>query len=314
MKLQQLRYILEVYRQNLNVSAAAESLFTSQPGISKQIRLLEEEIGVPIFVRQGRRMAAVTEPGRLILEIAERILREAQNIKKVGSSFAQEDGGILSIAASPCLVDHRLASVSESFARAYPKVNVNIQSLEVNAITQAVLAGDADVGFVAQEVNAHADLCFLPCGHWQYVLIVPFTHDLATASHIGLPQLAQYGLMASSLVKSKNSFLNQAFQAASLPLPHFILCSDNEALIQHHVTEGLGVGLLSAAALPQKDLPFVAHSLTHLFADSPIFIVLSRERYFRDFVYDFISIFAPQLNQHIVNQLLYQPPEEDFSI
>lgn len=315
MKLQQLRYILEVYRQNLNVSAAAESLFTSQPGISKQIRLLEEELGVPIFIRQGRKMAAVTEPGRLILEIAERILRETQNIKKIGNTFARTDTGLLNIAGSSMPITHYLPQVIDSFSRRHPQVDISVQNMPPDDVTQALLSAKIDLAVLAQDVENHADLCYLPCGYWREVLIMPFNHPLADAQQITLAQLAQCVLLVHESAKSTKSPMINAFQAASLPLPRIALSTDDEYLIQKYVAEGFGVGIVSAAAVEHlANPPFLIWQIDHLFSRLPLYVVLPRERYLRDFVYDFISIFAPQLNQHIVNQLLYQPPEEDFSI
>lgn len=315
MKLQQLRYILEVYRQNLNVSAAAESLFTSQPGISKQIRLLEEEIGVPIFVRQGRKMAAVTEPGRLILEIAERILRETQNIKKAGDAFSRQNSGLLNIGGLPAPIKYRLPKAIAQFSAHYPQVDISMQSGNAEQMTDALLSAEMDLAILTDVYEFHADLCYLPCGHWQKVLIVPNNHALANREHIDLAQLAECAWVVDEAVKEAQSPIAMAFQAASMPFPRTVLSSADEEVIQTYVAMGLGVGLVSAEAVQARaDCHFQIRPLDHLFAPSPLYVVLPRERYLRQFIYDFIELFSPDLNQHAISQWLYRPPEEDFSI
>ena len=178
MKLQQLRYTLEVYRHNLNVSEAAEALFTSQPGISKQIRLLEDELGIQIFIRNGKRVVAVSEPGKQVLQVAERMLRDAQNIKKIGAEFSEQDAGSLTIATTHTQARYVLPKIIADFVARFPKVQLSIKQGPPNTICDMVMNGDADFAIATEEIDDYPELSKLPCYQWNRSVVVPDGHPL----------------------------------------------------------------------------------------------------------------------------------------
>src|SRR4051812_49236665 len=178
MKLQQLRYATEVAKQGLNVSAAADALHTSQPGVSKQIRLLEEELGVEIFERHGKRVVAVTEPGRAVLAIAERILSEAVNLKRAGQEFSDEAAGSLRIATTHTQARYALPQAVTKFIQRYPGVRLSIQQGNPSQICEQLLTGEADIGIATEAISEYEDLVSLPCYQWNRCIVVPQGHAL----------------------------------------------------------------------------------------------------------------------------------------
>lgn len=316
MKLQQLRYIVEVYRQNLNVSEAAETLFTSQPGVSKQIRMLEDELGVQIFVRQGKRLVAVTRPGLLVLELAQRILRETQNMKKIGDEYARRDSGRLVVATSHTQARYVLPQTVGQFAADYPDVALTIQTGTPSLICTMVAQGAADIGIVTEEIDMPAELCSLPCDHWNRVLIVPHGHELLTLERRPtLEDIARFALITYSFAFEETSPIARAFAAAQIDTPRLALSSADTDVIKTYVRLGLGVGLVAAVAFDGRDdHDLAALDVSHLFADSPIQIVLRRDDYLRGFAFDFIGRFAPHLDAEKIRRLMYTPPAEDYSI
>lgn len=178
MKLQQLRYALEVYRHNLNVSEAADALFTSQPGVSKQIRLLEEELGIQIFIRSGKRIVSVSQPGKDVLQIVERVLHDIQNIKNIGKEFTRHDKGMLTIATTHTQARYALPNVIAEFVQHYPKVRLNIRQGSPSAIAQMVADGEADFAIATEANDAGHELRRIPCSFWTYGVVVPNHHPL----------------------------------------------------------------------------------------------------------------------------------------
>ncbi|MDO5686881.1 MAG: CysB family HTH-type transcriptional regulator [Neisseria sp.] len=316
MKLQQLRYVLEVYKQNLNVSAAADALFTSQPGISKQIRLLEDELGVQIFVRQGKKLSAVTEPGLLVLETAERILRETQNIKKIGDDFSRQDAGRLVVATSHTQARYVLPEVIRRFLTQMPDVDLRVQTGDPSAVCAMVEDGTADIGIATEVIEHYPDLCHMPCGEWNRCLIVPRDHVWAQSGEKpSLQAVSAEPLITYDFAFDGQSQIAQAFQAAQVDLPRVVLSSSDADVIKTYVRLGLGVGLIAQEAFDHSaDDDLLAIDASHLFAPSVTRVVLRRDRYLRGFMYAFITCFAPNLTRDTVSRLLYEPPAEDYSI
>ncbi len=178
MKLQQLRYLVEVERCGLNVSAAAEGLFTSQPGVSKQIGMLEEELGIRIFERSGKRIAAVTAPGRIVLDMARRILSEAQNMKRVGEDYAAESSGTLSIATTHTQARYTLPPVIQRFVQRHPEIRLHIQQGSPTQVAEGLLDGSADLGIATEALDRYPELLTLPCFQWAHVVVTPRGHPL----------------------------------------------------------------------------------------------------------------------------------------
>ena len=195
MKLQQLRYIVEIQRQGLNVSEAAETLFTSQPGISKQVKLLEDELGISIFERSGKRFTGVTEPGKVVLNIAERILREAENLKRASAEFATGDTGRLVLAATHTQARYALPDVIKHFKAEYPKVHLVLHQGSPREIAELLMAGDADIAIATEGLASIPDAVSFPYYTWHHALIVPLGHPLTQLPAITLADLADYPII-----------------------------------------------------------------------------------------------------------------------
>ena len=316
MKLQQLRYALEVYRHNLNVSEAADALFTSQPGISKQIRLLEEELGIQIFIRSGKRVVSVSQPGKAVLEISERILRDVQNIKNIGSEFTDHDSGSLTIATTHTQARYALPKIVAEFVKNYPKVNLTIKQGSPSAIAQMVSSGEADLAIITERIDDHPELSKLPCYEWNHAVIVPHDHPLLDCRNpLSLEDLASFPLVTYEFAFNSGSSIARTFNKAHIEQPDVALSAADTDVLKTYVRLGLGVGLMAKMAYdPVVDQDLQLIDAAHLFEPSPTWIALRTDTYLRGYAYDFIQIFAPKLTREVVDRILYTPVVEDFSI
>ena len=316
MKLQQLRYALEVYRHNLNVSEAADALFTSQPGISKQIRLLEEELGIQIFIRSGKRVVSVSQPGRAVLEISERILRDVQNIKNIGSEFTDHDSGSLTIATTHTQARYALPKIVAEFVKNYPKVNLTIKQGSPSAIAQMVSSGEADLAIITERIDDHPELGKLSCYEWNHAVIVPHDHPLLDCRNpLSLEDLASFPLVTYEFAFNSGSSIARTFNKAHIEQPDVALSAADTDVLKTYVRLGLGVGLMAKMAYdPVVDQDLQLIDAAHLFEPSPTWIALRTDTYLRGYAYDFIQMFAPKLTREAVDRILYTPVVEDFSI
>ncbi|HFC8542747.1 CysB family HTH-type transcriptional regulator [Neisseria weaveri] len=315
MKLQQLRYALEVYRHNLNVSEAAEALFTSQPGISKQIRLLEEELGIQIFIRSGKRVVSVSQPGKAVLEIAERIFRDVQNIKNIGRDFTDQDSGSLTLATTHTQARYILPKVVAEFVKTYPKVKLSIKQGSPSAIVQIVQNGEADFAIATESVG-ETDLRKIPCHRSSYALIVPDDHPvLEFRNPLSLADIADFPAVTYEFAFNHGSSVARAFQKAGLPMPEIALSAADTDVLKTYVRLGLGIGIIEKAAYDAaSDQGLHMIDAGHLFEPSPIYIALRAGTYLRGYSYDFIQLFAPQLSRERIDKILMPVIEEDFCI
>ena len=315
MKLQQLRYALEVYRHNLNVSEAADALFTSQPGVSKQIRLLEEELGIQIFIRSGKRIVSVSQPGKDVLQIVERVLHDIQNIKNIGKEFTRHDKGMLTIATTHTQARYALPKVVAEFVQHYPKVRLNIRQGSPSAIAQMVADGEADFAIATEANDAGHELRRIPCSFWTYGVVVPNHHPLLQEKKLSIEAIAQYPLITYEFAINDNTNIARAFHKADIHDPHIALLAVDTDILKTYVKLGLGVGIMAKMAFdPQADTDLTLLDATHLFEPSYTSILLRPDTYLRGYVYDFITRFAPELTKEHIDKLLYSPVEEDFSI
>jgi LysR family cys regulon transcriptional activator len=300
MKLQQLRYLCEVANQGLNLSKAAEMLHTSQPGISKQIRLLETELEVDIFVRNGKRVVNVTPPGRAILEIAERMLRDAKNLKQVGQDYANEATGSLTIATTHTQARYALPPAIKHFTARYPKVKLILRQGNPTQISELVSSGDADIAIATEAIELFDELVMLPCYQWNRCVIVGHRHPLLKLDELTLEAIAQYPIVTYDFAFTGRSKINQAFDSKGL-VPNVVLTALDADVIKTYVELGLGIGILAQMAFePKRDKHLRSIDASHLFAPSTTRIGISRNNYLRGYVYDFIEIFAPHLNHAVV--------------
>ncbi len=302
MKLQQLRYACEVARRGLNVSVAAEALHTSQPGISKQIKGLEDELGVEIFVRHGKRIAAITEPGKAVLAIAERILAEAANLKRAGEDFAGEKIGALTIATTHTQARYALPKAVAAFKRRYPDVQLFIHQGNPTQICEQVARGEADLCVATEHIAEHPGLAALPCYQWNRCIVVPAKHPLLKTRPLTLEEIAKYPIVTYDFAYANRSVVNRAFEQRGLA-PQVVLTAFDADVIKTYVELGLGVGIMAAMAFDAKrDRQLRSIDAAHLFATSTTRLGIKRGAYLRRYTYDFIELFAPNLSRDLVEK------------
>jgi LysR family transcriptional regulator, cys regulon transcriptional activator len=301
MKLQQLRYICEVARQNLNLSQAAEALFTSQPGISKQIKSLEEELGVEIFVRHGKRVVAVTEPGKTILELANRVLMDVENLRQVGDEFTREDAGSLTIATTHTQARYALPPVVARFRAKYPDVKLSLHQGSPTQIADLTSSGQADLAIATEAIEFYEDLVMLPCYEWNRCVLTPPDHPLLKAGKLKLEDIAKYPIITYDFAFTGRSRINNAFAQRNLS-PNVVLTAIDADVIKTYVELGLGVGIVAMMAYdPRRDSGLRALDASHLFEPSVTRIGVRRNSYLRGYVYEFMEMFAPHLTRPVVD-------------
>jgi LysR family cys regulon transcriptional activator len=306
MKLQQLRYACEVARRGLNVSAAADALHTSQPGISKQIKSLEDELGVEIFVRHGKRMAAITEPGKAVLAIAERILAEAANMKRAGDDFANEKLGTLTVATTHTQARYTLPKAVAAFKKKYPKVRLALHQGNPTQICEMVLAGEADFAIATEAINDYPELVSLPCFQWNRCVVVPDGHPLLKARPLTLEAIAQHPIVTYDFAFAGRSVINKAFEKRGLA-PNVVLEALDSDVIKTYVELGLGVGILASMGFdPKRDRNLQAIDAGHLFESSTTRLGIKRGAWLRGYAYDFIELFAPRLPRAQVEKIVME--------
>lgn len=307
MKLQQLRYLREVVRRGLNVSEAAEALYTSQPGISKQIRLLEDELGVQILVRHGKRVVDLTEPGRIIVEIADRMLQDAESLRVVGREFGKEDTGALSIATTPTQARYALPSVVQRFVKRHPRVRVGLHEGSPQQIVELVTGGAVDVGITTESYPEVANLVMLPCYQWNRGVITPPDHPLLKEKQLTLEAISRYPIVTYDFAFNSDSPIGRAFEARGIKTNVALTAVDAD-VIKGYVELGLGVGILAKMAYdPARDPGLRLIDASHLFEPSLTRIAIRRNAYLRRYVYDFIELFAPHLSQAVVEKTMREP-------
>jgi len=305
MKLQQLRYICEVARHNLNLSNAAEALFTSQPGISKQIRSLEDELGVDIFVRHGKRVVAVTEPGKAILEIAQRVLKDVENLKQVGEEFTEEDNGHLTIATTHTQARYALPQVIQRFTKRYPGVRLSLRQGSPTQISELVTSGEADIAIATEAIELYEDLVMLPCYEWNRCVLVPPGHPLLKAKKLTLEAMAGFPIITYDFAFTGRSKMNQAFADKGLT-PNVVLTAIDADVIKTYVELGLGIGIVAMMAYdPKRDTHLRAMDASHLFEPSTTRIGIRKNSYLRGYTYEFIEMFASHLTRKVVDGAMH---------
>lgn len=304
MKLQQLRFLCEIAKQKLNLSKAAGALHTSQPGISRQIQLLEQELGVEIFIRNGKRITSITPPGLAILETAERMLQDADNLKKIGREFSDKESGTLIIATTHTQARYALPSVIKRFIGRYPKIKLNLRQGSPIEIATWVSSSKADLAIATEAIELFDELVMLPCYEWNRCIVVPPRHPLLQLKELTLEAIAQYTIVTYDFAFTGRSKINQAFEARGLQ-PNVVLTAIDADVIKTYVEIGLGVGILAKMAFdPVRDKKLRAIDAAHLFESSTTRIGISRNSYIRHYVYDFIEMFAPHLNAETIKHAL----------
>ena len=304
MNFQQLRYIHEVARCGLNVSDAADALYTSQPGVSKQIRLLEAELGVEIFARHGKRLVAITEPGRAVLAIAERMLRDADNLQQVGEEFSNEAAGRLSIATTHTQARYVLPRVVRDFMLRYPGVRLELHQGNPQQVCDMVLKGTADIAIATEAIADNPDLVMLPCYQWNRCVVATPRHPILREQPLTLEAIARYPLITYDDAFTGRGQINKAFLGRGLR-PNVVLTAIDSDVIKKYVEMDLGIGILARMAYDaDEDRRLGMIDASHLFESSTTRIGVRRRAWLRAYVYAFIEGFAPQLTRRMVEQTI----------
>ncbi|WP_041523270.1 HTH-type transcriptional regulator CysB [Gilvimarinus agarilyticus] len=302
MKLQQLRYIWEVAHHDLNVSATAQSLYTSQPGISKQIRLLEDELGVEIFSRSGKHLTRITPAGEAILKTAGEILRKVESIKQVAQEFSNERKGSLSIATTHTQARYALPRVIEEFIGQYPDVSLHMHQGTPMQISEMAADGTVDFAIATEALELFSDLVMMPCYRWNRCIVVPRNHPLAQLSELTLEEVAKHPIVTYVFGFTGRSKLDEAFISKGLA-PKVVFTAADADVIKTYVRLGLGIGIIAKMAFEESaDSDLVALDADHLFDSSITKIGFRRGTFIRGFMYDFIQQFAPHLTREVVDQ------------
>ena len=299
--MQQLRYIVEIVNQNLNVTEAANALYTSQPGISKQVRLLEDELGLEIFERNGKHIKAITPAGKKIVAIARELLVKAQGIKAVANEYTQPNHGVLRIATTNTQARYMLPSVIERFSKRYPDVSLHIHQGSPTQIHDALISGEVDLAITTEAPYLFDDLIQLPCYLWNRSVIVKPDHPLAQVKDLTIEELGQYPLVTYTFGFTGVSDLDYAFNSAGI-LPNIVFTATDADVIKTYVRLGLGVGIMASMAHTEADTDLVAIDAGHLFRASMTQIAFKFSTFLRNYMYDFIEFFSPHLTRNMVEK------------
>jgi LysR family cys regulon transcriptional activator len=311
MNFQQLRSVRETVRCGFNLTEVAAVLHTSQPGVSRQIRELEDELGVEIFVRAGKRLTGLTPPGEQVLPIVEQLLQGAENLHKVGADFSAQLSGRLSIAATHSQARYALPQVVRDFRQLYPQVTLNLHQGSPKQVAEMLLSGEADVGVATEALAHYEQLVALPCYRWTHSVVVPPGHELL--GHDGpltLQQLARHPIITYDAGYTGRSHIDEAFARAGLQ-PSVVLTAMDADVIKTYVELGMGIGIVASIAFDaERDRTLRAIDARHLFEINLTRLALRRGAWQRGYVYAFIEAFAPTLTRSKVEQALQGEPIE----
>jgi LysR family transcriptional regulator, cys regulon transcriptional activator len=303
MNLHQFRFVQEAVRRNLNLTEAAKSLHTSQPGVSKAIIELEEELGVEIFARHGKRLKRVTEPGQHVLKSIELIMREVGNLKRIGEQFSAQDSGTLSIATTHTQARYVLPIPVAKLREAYPKVNVSLHQGSPDQVARMVMDETAEIGIATESLSGYPDLVTMPCYEWQHVLVLPLAHPLAKKERITLEDIAAEPLVTYHPSFTGRTRIDSAFAQKKLS-PQIVLEAIDSDVIKTYVRLGLGIGIVAEMAvkddLGSTNADLGVRPLGHLFGQNLARVAFKRGAYLRNFVYRFAELLSDRLDRNLI--------------
>ena len=304
MNFQQLRYVREAVRQGLNLTEAANRLHTSQPGVSKQILEFERELGVDIFVRRGKRLVAVTEPGQAVVKIIDRVLLEVDNLRQVGREFKEEQSGVLTIATTHTQARYALPRVVTDFKRRYPSVHLHLHQGSPPQVAQMALNGEADIAIATESLANYPRLLALPAYTWSHCVVVPLGHPLAGRVSLTLEDLAAHPIVTYDPTFTGRSRIDEAFAAKELQ-PEIALSAIDSDVIKSYVELGLGIGIIASMAFdPERDKGLKRIEAGHLFHRNTTRVAIKRGAYLRGFAYQFIELFSAPLTRSAIEKAL----------
>ncbi len=304
MKLRQFQYVVEVINNGMNVTAAAQKLFTSQPGVSSQIKRLEEELGVIIFERSGKHINGLTPEGKLLSQRFVKILEQVENVKKVAEDFSHPDAGVLSIATTHTQARYVLPPIITKFRERYPNVQLQINQGTPEQIASLTDSGGADIGIATEALELFDNLILLPCYRWNRCIIVPKKHSLVKEGLLTLEAIAKHPLITYTFGVADRSAINRAFSKEELDVNVVITAADAE-VIKAYVRTGLGIGVVARMAYDRKqDQDLVLLDAGHLFDSSVTSLAIRKNAVLRQYIYEFIELFASHLSHSVVDQAL----------
>jgi DNA-binding transcriptional LysR family regulator len=292
MNLQQIRYVREVVRRGFNLTAAATALHTSQPGISQRIKELEDELGVTIFVRQGKRLTGLTPPGEAVVDLAERIWRDVENLKKVGSEYSDAEAGTFAIAATHMQARYVLPPAVLEFTRRFPKVQLSIRQGNPRQLAEMVMKAEADVAIATETLDHFPELETLPCYRWHHCVVTPKGHPLLKLKSVTLSDIARFPIITYDAAFSGRSALDATFEKAGLDI-NVVLTAIDTDVIKTYVRAGMGIGIVASMAVDSRhdpDLGVVDGSV--LFPEKVTKLAWRKGAYLRGYVREFIDGFA----------------------
>ncbi len=311
MKLQQLRYLIAIARNDLNISAAADSLYTSQPGVSKQLKLLEEELGIQLFNRNGKHLTHITPAGRQIIQRAEDILRQVENIRRLADEFRDDQRGTLSIATTHTQARYALPPVVRAFREHFPAVSLHMHQGSPEQIAELAASGQVDFAIATEALHLFEDLVMLPCYRWNRCVVVTPDHPLASKGKLSIEDIAEFPLVTYVFGFTGRSQLDHAFNSKGLT-PKVVFTATDADVIKTYVRLGLGIGIIAAMAYePDHDEGLVNLDVRGLFPPSTTKIGFRRGVFLRTYMYDFMELFASHLTIHRVDQAAHAASQED---
>lgn len=304
MKLQQLRCVYAIVNSNFNVTSAAEKLYTSQPGVSKQIQLLEDEIKVKIFVRNGKRLVGLTEPGQFVYEAISEILKKEKNIRHISDNYSKSGEGVFTIATTHTQARYKLPEAVEWFIKKYPNIKLNIHQGNPMQVTEQVVSGEADIGIATESIGYNEKIYTLPCYQWNRILVAPHNHQLMNLKKpISLDDLSVHPLITYDYAFTGSTSVSKVFKQAQI-MPNIVLTAIDADVIKTYVNLNLGIGLIAEMAYDKhKDQDLTAISLSHLFPSSTTLLGIRQDLFIREFVFDFIWRFTGMPADHLREKL-----------
>ncbi len=313
MNLQQFRFLREAARHKFNITLAARALHTSQPGISKAIIELESELGVPILARQGKRILGVTPPGQQVLDAAERIMREVDDLKKMARDYVGAPSGTLRVATTHTQARYVLPPIVQQFAQRFPQVRLKLLQADPPTIVSMVTNGQADIGLATESLGEAAALASIPVYEWHHVAMVPPGHPLAKLQKmpgkLSLKDLARHPIVTYEMHFSGRSRIDAAFAAAGIE-PSIVLEAIDADVIKTYVATGMGVGIVAGVAADPRTESLIVLPCGHLFGGNTTRLAVKRGAYLRGFVYSFIELLAPGWDKRRLEQTFAETREE----
>lgn len=307
MNLQRLEVFEAIIRNDFNVSRAASELRQSQPGLSKHLQLLEDELRVPLFIRKGKRLTGLTEPGQAVHRVADRMLKDAASLSGIATGYREAEHGSLTIATTHTQARYALPRVVVEFRKRYPKVHLALHQGSPSQVIEEVLSGRADLAIATEGIHNVPEITALPCYDWNRSVIVPEAHALNDGTRLTLEKIARYPLVTYAFAFTGRSQINAAFGARGLR-PEVVLSAIDADIIKTYVRLGFGVGIVASMAFEKlADVGLVALDAAHLFPSSTTALGILRGTYLKGYTYSFVELFAPHLSREVVDEALFDP-------